>query len=423
MEIKILDINTSLRRVALLGVGLLLIGVLLLCAKWSFANMASQRAESVEIAALTARLAPDDPQTHYAAAVVLERTFDQQDLERAIVEYETATALSPNNYLLWLALGRARERAGDADGAEKAVRRAFDLAPHYSVVHWTLGNILLRQGKPDEAFAEIRTAVAGDSNYADAAVAISWQMLEGNLDEVRIAIGDSPAATSALVLHLARAKNFDSAVEVLYAVPPDEHKTVFETVGDELHALLVQAKKYRSALRIQPMVQGGSEHAYLGEITNPGFERLIKLQNAGTFEWQIAPGMHPQIVLSDGQKRTGAHSLWLIFNSTDGKEFRQVSQMAASEAGRTYELEMFYKSELKTAATMKWEIVDASTATLLGATDPLEAEADWSPLKARFSVPPASEAVMIRLVRDGCRSAICPISGRVWFDDFSLRAL
>lgn len=425
MEIKAIDINTRLRRIALLGGALLLLGILVYCAKWTFANMASQRAETEGIAELTTSLAPDDPQTHYAAAVVLERTFNPEDLTRSIAEYETAAALSPNNYLLWLALGRARERAGDSAGAEKAVRRALELAPHYAVVHWTLGNILLRQGKVDEAFAEIRTAVAADSNFAAPAVAISWQIFDGNVAEVRRAIGDSSETNGAFTTLLAREKRFDQAFEAWSLLPPEARSGELKATGEGLLRGIIDEKKYHLAARMHnSMSLPDCRTVTIGEIGNPGFETDIELQNAGPFEWQIATGAHPQIVLSDGQKRNGARSLWLISNSTDGKEFRQVSQTVAIEPGRRYELELFYKAELKTAATMKWEIVDASESKLLGATNSLEAlRTEWSSLKAEFSVPNGSEGIVLRLVREGCGSAICPITGSVWFDDLSLRTL
>lgn len=424
VETRSFKINGTLGRSLLAGGAVALIAVFLVCAKWSFANMAAQRAETAEIAALTARLAPEDPQTHYAAGVLLEKTFDPGDLEQAIIEYETAAALSPNNYLLWLALGRAREKVADSDGAEKAVRKALELAPNYAAVRWTLGNILLRKGEVEEAFSEVRAAVAGEPLYADAAVAITWQILEGNTDEVKRAIGDSPSINTAFVKLLAREKRFDEACVVWSRLSKEESSEALQRAGDELLRALIEAKKYHLAVRLKNSLKASSVQTDgIGNISNPGFESEIRVENSGPFEWQIAPGAHPQIVLSDGQKRTGDYSLWLIFNSADGKEFRSVSQTVVVEAGRMYELEVFYKAELKTAATMKWEVIDASAGSPLGATNILEAEADWSPAKVKFSVPPGSEAVTIRLVRDGCRSAICPIAGRVWFDDFGLRGL
>src|SRR5262245_36770735 len=103
-------------------------------AKWAFANMVSLRADRTEIADIAVGLAPDDPQTHYAAAVLYDKTFLPQDQARSLSEYEMAVSRAPENYLLWLEYGKALARGGDAEKAEAALRRAEKLAPNYSVV-------------------------------------------------------------------------------------------------------------------------------------------------------------------------------------------------------------------------------------------------------------------------------------------------
>jgi hypothetical protein len=111
--------------------------------------------------------------------------------------------------------------------------------------------------------------------------------------------------------------------------------------------------------------------------------------------------------------------LKLIFNN-DGKVFRNVSQTIAVETNKKYVFETFYKSELKTAATVKWEIVDAADGKVLASTEAIAANADWTSLKTEFVAPETTEAVTIRLVRVACTSTPCSIAGKVWFDDFSL---
>ena len=160
--------------------------------KWGMASSASVRAERAEIAQFLTELAPDDPQTHYAAAVLLEKSFEPSDIERSLQELEIATGLAPENYLYWLDLGRARERAGDPEGAERALRRALHLAPNYSRVQWALGNALLRQGRVDEAFQEITKAVSSDpASFASPAAVTAWQFFGGDVGRIRQFSGSS----------------------------------------------------------------------------------------------------------------------------------------------------------------------------------------------------------------------------------------
>src|ERR1043165_831735 len=110
---KNLPTNTTSRRVILFAVLFVCVLANFYIAKWGFANMISTRADTTEVADLAVSLGPSDPQTHYTAAVLYDKTFLAADQQRSISEYETALALSPHNYLLWLEYGKALSRNGD----------------------------------------------------------------------------------------------------------------------------------------------------------------------------------------------------------------------------------------------------------------------------------------------------------------------
>ena len=147
MSIKTIKIESLGSRAVLLGAGL----IFLICAsylvRWYFAATIASNTDSKEVADLAIDLAPGDPQAHFTSAALSGRIFAPEELAKSLAQYEQAVALAPNDYRLWLALGNARERAGNPAGAEVALRKALELAPNYSFVKWTLGNILLRQGK------------------------------------------------------------------------------------------------------------------------------------------------------------------------------------------------------------------------------------------------------------------------------------
>lgn len=422
MPVKSIKIESLLYRIIIAVIGLICILSAYFFTKWSFANTISTRTEYREIADFTTNLAPSDPQTHYASAVLHEKSFLPEDFQKSLAEFEKAVALSPNDYLLWLALGKSRERNGDAEGAEKALRKAAELAPNYAQVQWTLGNILLRRGKTAEAFTEIRKAVVSDAKYTDSAVSTAWQSFDGDISQIKQAVGDSAQTKSALAVFLAKQKRFDEAFETWNSLPPDAKKIAFKTNSDELYKQFITAKKFRSALLVLSQISADeAQNLAVAKISNGDFESGIKSQNAEIFEWKINDGTQPQVGLNEQNKHGGSRSLWLIFNSPDGKGFRAVSQTVAVEAGKTYEFETFYKSELKAVSTIRWEIIDASDDKILASTEAVSVNADWTKLTTKFSVSASTEAVTIRLARANCTSQICPISGKVWFDDFSLR--
>lgn len=422
MSAKIINLNATAVRAAVPVLLILCVVFTYLFAKWFFANTIATSSVYKEIAEFSIGLSPSDPQTHLASAFLHEKTFLPDDLPKSLAEFEQAAALSPSDYRLWYELGRARERGGDTEGAEKALRRALALAPNYSHVQWTLGNFLLRQGNEQEAFTHIRKAAESDKTFAAPAIASAWLLFQGDTARIKSYVGESVNLRAAFAALLAKEKRFDEALEVWMSVPETARKTDFKANGEDIYQKMIDAQKYRAAVGVlSDLAESEEKKPAVGRITNGGFESNINPQNPGVFEWQISEGVEPLVMIDKAQRHGGEISLVIVLNNPDGKAFRNVSQTVAVEPNKKYVFETFYKSELKTTATFKWEIVDAAQAEkILAATDVIAQTADWTSLKAEFVVPETTEAVIIRLKRIACAGTLCPISGKLWFDDFSL---
>jgi len=48
---------------------------------------------------------------------------------------------------------------------------------------------------------------------------------------------------------------------------------------------------------------------------------------------------------------------------------------------------------------------------------------DWTSFKVRFKVPTDSDGIVIRLIREGCVGSTCRTTGKISFDDISIRRL
>lgn len=421
MAIKSIKVNGLAAR-ALLAAGMLvcLAGVVF-SLRWCAGNAISQNTIYLEVSDWAISLAPSDPQTHYTAAVLLERTFEPDNLTKSLAEYERATALAPDDFRTWTALGVARERGGDRDGAEKALRQSLRLAPHYSEVSWILGNILLRGGKRDEAFSYLRGAAETDSKYTNPTMATAWQLFGGDVPQINRYLGDSPPVKAALIAFLIGEKRFGEAVSVWTSMTDEQKKTTFRSSGNQLFAQFAAIGKYSDALGI--LGQTGEEKFAAGKIFNGGFETEVKLADAGIFDWRIEAGAQPQISIDDSHKHGGERSLVMVFNSATGREFRGVSQTVVVEPGRKYVFELFYKAELKTTATLGWQIAAATDGRILTTIPAVSAAAGWTSARAEFTAAEKTEAVVIKPVREPCKTTLCPISGRIWFDDFSLSSV
>lgn len=420
MAVKSIKLAAIVQRALLLGVGIICVTSILFFFKWCFAHTLATQTEVKELAEFTVALAPNDPQTHYTLAALSERNFAPEDLVRSLTEYEKAVALSPNDYRMWFSLGKARERSGDAVGAELALKKAIELAPNYSRLRWVYGNILLRQSKTAEAFMEMRQAAETDKTFIAPLVSTAWQIFDGDLAQIKQNIGDSTQINFVLPTFLAKQDRLDEAFSIWDSLPADAKKTTFKGNGEELFNQLLETKKYRDALRVKAQIsEPNAENTAIETISNAGFETDIK-PNSDIFAWQIADGIQPQIGFDISQKRSGNQSLVIVFNSPSGQDFRVVSQTVVVESGKSYGFEAAYKANLKTSATLLWEIVDASNNKVLATTEAVADNADWTGLTANFTVPETTQAVTIRLARAVCKLSSCPITGKIWFDDFNL---
>lgn len=425
MPLKLINLGPKWTRITLVLAGILCVLLTWYFIRWNIGNVIasqidSKRPEAPLLADWLTRFAPADPQTHSLAGRVFERTFDPADLERAVREFETAASLSPNNYLMWMNLGKALSLRGETEGALAAYRRALDLAPNYADIQWTYGNALVRDGETDQGFALIAKAARADPGYLQPGIATALQLLEGDVEAVRTVMGNDGRINAGLATALVSAKRFEDAADAWGRIPAESKPTEFKQLGESLVTQLIEARSFRLAARIQADVEGTEEPA-VGMVTNGGFERPVKPRNAGIFEWGISEGTHPQVGISDALKRTGQYGLLLLFSSVENAGLRSIDQTIATEPGVELELEIFYRSDIRSNGVLRWEILDPANSARIAVSEPLVPASEWTPVQIRFRSAESTDAIRIRLIREGCSGPMCQMNGRLSLDDITLR--
>jgi len=418
MTLERFDLKNPYRHV--LGVAALLVLVVAaaVVVVWSFAHTLARNADTIQASSFAATLSPLDPRARFAYANDLEKTFDLSAIDRSLSEYEDAVALTPHNFLYWLALGQARERAGERSAAETAYRRALELAPNYGQTEWALGNNLLRQGRVEEGIQLIREAVKSDPSFATPAVIAVMQVFDGDVERVSDALGESPLAAAELSRYLVNEGRLDQAVSVWDRLPAEAKISTLRAAGIAIRDKLIDAKRFRDAVKVSSSVEADvTKHASVGSITNGGFEGGVAAQRAELFDWRVGQS-YPIYGLAEGQKKEGRYSLLVRFPTSTRLDFETISQTVAVEPGTSYELLLSYRSELSTRAEFRWEVVSAASGERLTVSEPLTSGAGWQEVTLEFIVPSNSDGATIRLVRDNCDSPACNIVGSLWFDDF-----
>lgn len=403
----------------ILAASLIVLGMLSLV--WCYAGSASVNAELKEVGDLFVQLSPSDPQTHFAAAVLHEKALETGDIDIALREYETAAALAPNNYLLWVSLGSARGRVGDVEGAEAALRRAHKLAPNYARVNWALGNFLLRQGNDDEAFALLTKAVDGDALFASNAASIALIVSDGNVASIQQHFHGNRRINIALSRLLAGEKRFDEAMSIWKDIPVVPNDQLYADAAKDLRKIMVDNRRFQNAVTLYADGVTNGETPTVDKIMNAGFESPVRTDNQYPFDWKITRATYPQIAVTDSQKLAGRYSLIVALSGNQHKEFRGFSQLVAVRPASNYELKLNSRSDATSKAEFMWEILSAD-GKRLAISPAIQPSKEWAPIVVGFSVPEGIDGIEIKLVRGECIASACSANGSIWFDEFSLTA-
>ena len=377
---------------------------------------------ALETARLSCELAPADPLTHWTLAEIERAKLPLDQINQSVTEYDRAASLSPNDYRFWLSLGRALEQSGDSKQAEKAMKRAVELAPTYASPRWLLGNLLLRTGNDTEAFAHLRRASEADPQLRGQVFNLMWEVCGKNPTELDQAIGATPAARAEFATYLIDRQKFDDGLQIWTALSAQEKRDQRAT-GEYLTKTLAAAKRFHQALQTWNEVSPGDRVIIkAGQVFDGSFEQTDKA-SAGPFAWEVRSVQQAQAGVDSSQMHSGRHSLRLLFKSPAKAEV-SVSQVVVVEPNTQYDLEYFLKtSRLESAGTPMIAIMDAADgATLLNSPAAPAGNNDWQRVSVAFKTGAKAEAILIRITRSPCgENSVCPIFGTVWYDDFDLK--
>jgi tetratricopeptide (TPR) repeat protein len=416
---------------------LLLIVLLIAAAVWSYfvirwyagntmAEYFDPAENSLRVAEMAASLAPRDPLTHWRVAQVQQKTLPLDQQAQSLVEYEKAVRLSPNDYRFWMALGTASEQTGDPVRAEQALKRAVELAPAYSFPHWYLGNLLLRQGRYDEAFAELRRASEADAELQPQQFNLVWEIYNNDPEGLKKAVGESAVARARFGLYLVGRQKFEEGLRLWDSLSSDE-KRVNRDSGEAIVNSLITAFRYHDAVRVwNDFTVNEKLRAELGRVFDGGFEEANSYGSEAVFGWQVKAVPQLQAGIDPVKSHSGGNSLRLVFHVRTNIENVNISQLVPVAPNTEYDFEFYVSTEkLETGSPPLVHIMDPTTSAVL-VTSPYASNgnSEWTRVGLSFKTGDKTEAVTIRIARPSCgteEAPVCPIFGSVWYDDFSLK--
>ena len=409
--------NLRHRRVARVALALLVISVCLLAmrdaARIGLSRLLTRYAlttNSLPAADEAVQLTPADPEAHRARGLILSRLRRPAEAEASL---EVATSLRDGPEDLWIELGNSREELGDNEGALAAFDRAVRAAPYYAHTHWQRGNLLLRMGRYEEAFADLRQAAASNRKYFPNLLDLAWGLTANAREtEALVQLRDDTDRLEFARLLARKGKGIEvvEQIRLLDTRLSDENR-------DELMRLLNAS---RSPDEIVGLVTVARK---LEEILNSGFEESLVLHESMN-GWIVSQRQkNPKLAIDVSERLGGQRSLQISFEGEWEAGSPLISQMIAVNPDVTYRLSFGVKTkDLATGGPPRIVLTDTTGSQILAQSEPFPSpNASWQTMTVEFK--PQSKAVVISLRRDNCNSSQCPIFGTAWLDDFSLQKL
>ena len=353
-----------------------------------------------------------------AQSELTEISDHDENLIRAEAAVQRAVTLSPSSFEARMLLATTRELRGDRPGAETALRNALSLAPHNTQVHWKLANLLVREGKLDDAIPHFRTAVSRDKSQLSGMLDLLWDVTDGDASRLEAATSPDAASRLHLVSYLFQKDRLDDAARVYRGIDRAERREAPESSA-YLNALISTGQSEMAhSLWLDLMGTRADRPA----IWNGSFEN-DPVDGLTHFDWNLASNKYATINIDTDTAKSGGRSMRVEFTGIDTTRIDgEIRQLIPVEPGLRYRLEWYVRAaSLNTPAGPRIYVTAINVAEPLAVSDPIESgDRDWRRMSLEFVAPADVKTVTVALKRIPRFNYDEPTTGVIWLDDFKM---
>jgi tetratricopeptide (TPR) repeat protein len=334
--------------------------------------------------------------------------------------------LSPRDPELWIELGDDRAQLQDPTSALTAYSEATRLAPSYAHPHWLLGNCLLKAGRLEEAFRELRLASTIVPALFVKNIELAWQSYNGEPEAIKQALHPQTVRERiALALFFSNHSLPDQAVPLMRDarhLPEEERLSLLRE--------LLDTDRFAEAYEVWSTgrEESATEHwSGAGSITDGGFEGKFAVDDPG-FGWRFNRDLKTvNVSLDQGEPYSGKQSLRLDWHGDPDHSVRIVQQLVLAAPKTRYRLSFASRTQSLTTICLPLITITSrkgEAEILLGQSSPLpQGSSEWRKYVVDFATADNSRAVIISVTRAAGADGSCPIFGSMWIDDFSLEKM
>lgn len=400
--------------------------------RWQLGNMLGETTAPTDpgaeqIATAAKDLSPFDPATSWLLASALYDPADSQSIKGFADALEGVVRLAPYDNRWWIELGRAYEQAGDPARAEQAFLRAVSLAPNYTYPRWQYGNFLLRAGRADEAFRELKRSAEISYAYREQVFGVAWDYFDRDTAKMDEIASGSPDMLAGLTKFYASREKADEAFVAWSRMTPEEREK-HRSIGALVARAMFEKRYFRTAADFVRSM-GTEPDVAIGSVANGDFETPLSEKSDALFGWYTVKKDKTEVRQDQIVKKSGQKSLRMNFKGFSSGELANLFQYFAVDNGASYRLRFFVRTEdLKSQTPVYVEVAGVAAADLrksevvpgvLAKFDFPGGTNDWQEVVLDFTAPEGVEGLQVRVNRASCGEG-CPLFGSVWIDGMSL---
>jgi tetratricopeptide (TPR) repeat protein len=344
------------------------------------------------------------------------------DPSEATSSFQRAVQDDPLSANYWMNLARAYEDVGDLKQAETAFDRARAVYPLSADVAWNYGNFLLRQGKDEVGYAEIKNALESDPRLLTLAISRVWRSSRDvNVLLDRVLPADVNAYFQALNF-FASIRQPDPGMSVWHRLiglgKPIVLKNTFPFLDE-----LIQDDRSSDAKQvwIEALTAAGLPHyppPRHSLVWNGDFAH--DFENGG-LGWRWDSPIGAALDFDSAPPSYGVRSLRLDFGGGRNIELTVPIQYIPVEPNQHLHFHAYMETEgITTESGIRFSITDRNHNVVDVKTENFIGSHQWTPIDADVTTSPQTHFLLVRLYRESSRLFDNKLSGTVWVADVSL---
>jgi len=367
------------------------------------------------------RLEPHNPRNWYLLGRSYLYDLEQPDPVKAVSALRKSVELDPYSAEAMLDLALAYDGEGETAQARAALASAQRVYPLSADVAWTYGNFLLRQGEPEAAFTQLRTALELDPKRAAEAFSRALQLQPDSNAVLDKLIPPTPATYLPILQMLSGAGDLETAQQVWFRLVGLQQKVPLREVVPFFEAL-TRARRPDQGARLWPQAVTIMENPPPADppgsvLWDGGFESGF---SGGGFSWHFTPvSRNVQISFDRAEKHSGEQSLRILFNGRENLNFEDACHSIVPEPGISYLVSGWVKTQSLTSSEGVRLQVGAFTkaGVVLVQSGEIHGTQPWTQLQLAWTAPQDAGLGSVCIRRKMSDMPGSDVQGAVWIDD------